>query len=198
MKIPSLKIADVDYREAFILNSPLEKDDFLEAITKQYPNVILDVFEAVLDTKDERIELLSNEYFRLYQEDKYLSFAEEVFALNDNKCYINWTFNATDSFEEYILRKISDFDAIDKRIFLHQVMQFCTSRCENFMIDDIVLLKMFLKGILRETLSIDIYFAKKPLLLCSNYDLSLPMVFKNSDDIKMYEKIANKYNLYFR
>jgi hypothetical protein len=66
------------------------------------------------------------------------------------------------------------------------------------MIDDIVLLKMFLKGILRETLSIDIYFAKKPLLLCNNYDLSLPIVFKNSDDIKMYEKIANKYNLYFR
>jgi hypothetical protein len=66
------------------------------------------------------------------------------------------------------------------------------------MIDDIVLLKMFLKGILRETLSTDIYFAKKPLLLCSNYDLSLPMVFKNSDDIQVYEKIANKYNLYFR
>ncbi|MDR0579903.1 MAG: hypothetical protein LBG21_04805 [Campylobacteraceae bacterium] len=90
--IPILKPVNFDFREIFIVNSSNDIDEYLDIITKVYPNKILDIFEHILDKSDPQIELLNNEYFRLSQEYKYLNFAEEVFNLNDKKCYVNIIF----------------------------------------------------------------------------------------------------------
>lgn len=50
---------------------------------------VLDVFNETMQIGDPRLDLLSNEYFRLSQENKYLSFFERVFEINDNEAYID-------------------------------------------------------------------------------------------------------------
>jgi hypothetical protein len=195
MQIPLLKITTIDYRKKFVSDFS-DKEDFFEIAIKKYPNKILDIFEHTLDETNPQIELLSNEYFRLSQEYKYLNFIEEVFNINNSKAYINLPLGSIK--HNNIINIMQNMDAIDKNIFLHQVINFHSTKYENFVIDDVNLLKMFLKETLRENLRNDVYFNKKPLLLFSNYDLSLPIMFKNENDIKMYEKIANEHGLYFR
>jgi hypothetical protein len=195
--IPLLKPVDFDFREIFIVNLSNGIDEYFDVVMKKYPHAILDVFEHTLDKSDPRIELLSNEYFRLSQEYKYLNFIEEVFSLNDKKCYIDIVFekNSCLSFK----RELCKLDEIDKYILLHQLISFSNANHKkNYLIDDVNLAKMFIRGMLREYWQYSLYFDKNPLILFGNYDLSLPIVCKNENDMKTYEKIANKHGLYFR
>ncbi|GHS89347.1 hypothetical protein FACS189487_09410 [Campylobacterota bacterium] len=216
MKIPLLQKTDIDYRNYFV-DSISDEDDFFEMVEQKYPTIILDVFDHTLDAADPQIELLSNEYFRLCQEHKYLGFIEDVFAANGNQCYIEFVLDRN---YEFIASTLEGMDRIDKLLFLHQVInrdsiarlsqqfnvedKFCASHqkmgiSEIYLIEDVNLLKMFLKGILRETFGCNsIYFHEKSLLLFSNYDLSIPIIIKNSDDTAMYKQIAHQHNLYFR
>ena len=195
INIPKLKIVENDYRKDFISNIS-EIDDFFEKVTTKYPNVILDIFETKLEKNDDRLPLLDDEYFRLCEEQKYLKFIEEVFEINSNKCYVNIPFYDTNI--NYILQTLNNLDLIDKYIFLNQELNFKNKNNQYFLIDNINLLRTFLKAMIREVIKIDLYFDKKPLLLFSNFDLSLPLVFKTTKDMSMYKKVSNNHGLYFR
>ncbi|MDR0467990.1 MAG: hypothetical protein LBG67_03980 [Campylobacteraceae bacterium] len=198
MDIPKLKTTKIDYAKNFVSNYT-DMENFFEEICGKFPGAILDVFDTTLDTKETRMSLLRDEYFRLSQEYKYLNFIEEVFSINDNMCFIKLDFRRYEaSCASRMFSVINRLDAIDKLIFINQELNLCNCADINFIIEDINLLKMFLKSMLREIMRVDLYFDKKPLLLFGNFDLSLPIAFKNSDDMAMYEKIANNHGLYFR
>ena len=192
-KIPKLKVVKQDYRMQF---SKKLDEDYFDRVIKQYPNVILDIFHKALEEDSVELEKLESTYFRLENEKKYLDFIEEVFNENDNRCYVNIDFQNFDI--PFILEQINSMDLIDKHLFLYQVEEFKEVRDTHFIIEDINLLKIFMKGILRESLRVDLYFPKKSLLLFSNFDLSLPLVFKNNEDMEYYKLIAQKNDLYFR
>ena len=192
--IPLLEPVQNDYRELFISN--IDEDDFFENISTKYSNTILDVFEYCLGEDSKELQYLESSYFKLINEDKYLSFLEEVFLKNQEKCYVNIDFSQVDF--TFLLEQLSKMDLVDKHIYLKQEREFQNQKNKNFLIKDISLLKMFIKGILRETLRVDLYFPYKPLLLFSNFDLSLPLVFKKEKDKEDYRIMAEKYNLYFR
>ncbi|MDR1008488.1 MAG: hypothetical protein LBL65_08040 [Campylobacteraceae bacterium] len=196
MQIPLLKPINIEYKKYFVPDFS-DEDDFYDIAIIKYPHKILDVFDCVLDRLDPRIELLSNEYFRLSQEYRYLGFIEEVFDLNGKKCYVDAIFNENSHLT--FRRELCCFDEIDKFILLRQLTTFSNiGHKKDYLIDDVNLAKMFIRGMLRESWQYSLYFDKNPLLVMGNYDLSLPLIFKNEKDIKIYEKIASKYGLYVR
>ena len=67
-----------------------------------------------------------------------------------------------------------------------------------YKIENINLLKLFIKGFLREKIQNSLYFNSHPMVLISNYDLSLPIIIDNNKDKQLYEKIANENNLFLR
>ena len=192
--IPLLKVVQRDYKKLFI--NSIDEDDFFENVSKKYTNTILDIFEDTLVDGSKELDYLESSYFRLINEDKYLNFCEDVFFENQEKCYVNIDFSKVDY--TFLLETLSKMDLIDKHIYIHQEKEFQNTRYLNFLITDVNLLKMFMKGILREILRVDLYFPHKPLILFSNYDLSLPLVFKDEKDKIYYQEIAKRNNLYFR
>lgn len=192
--IPLLEVVQDDYRKLFMSN--IDEDDFFENVSRKYSNAILDIFESSLEEDSEELKYLESTYFRLRNEDKYLHFLEEVFVENKEECYINIDFSTVDY--TFLLEQLNKMDLVDKYIYIHQEREFENKNNKNYLIKDINLLKMFIRGILRETLRVDLYFPYKPLLVFSNFDLSLPLVFKKEEDKHYYQKIVKKYNLYFR
>jgi hypothetical protein len=197
MEIPILKKVNFNFQKKFFKTDFDNNDNFYEAAIKKYPNAILDVFDRCLDAENKEIELLSNEYFRLSQEYKYLNFIEKVFSLNDKKCYVDIVLEKSSYLSfKYIW---CELDEIDKYILMHQIILLSNkNHKKNFLIDDVNLAKMFIRGMLREYWHYNLYFDKKPLLIMGNYDLSLPVICKCENDMKVYEKIANECGLYFR
>lgn len=49
----------------------------MDEVTSRKKSAILDVFKDTMQIGDPKLDLLSNEYFRLSQEKKYLSFLRE-------------------------------------------------------------------------------------------------------------------------
>jgi hypothetical protein len=196
IEIPTLKHTDLDFRKYYI-DSADDIDDYVEKAIALRPSAILDIFSRTLNADDAEIELLSDDYFRLSQEYKYLNFIEKVFELNEKKCYAKAFFSRKTCLS--LLDIIHDLDRIDKYLLFHQTQSLnLNSGAEVYLADDVNLLKTFLRSMLRETWMHDLYFDKKPLLLCGGYDLSLPIVFNNNDDMRYYEKIANECGLFFR
>ena len=89
-------------------------------------------------------------------------------------------------------------DKIDKLILINQVDVLNNDENDIYMINDLPILKVFIKGFLRETLWNSIVFRKYPLILVAGYDLSIHAIFKDNHDKTVYEKIANASNLYLR
>jgi len=196
-EIPILKNTVYNYEKVFLdeLNIT-NQENFFDIVFKYYPSSILDIFSYCLEDNSHELNYLNSEYFRLCNEEKYLKFITEAFLFNENICYVKINFSNSDY--SSLLQELNNLDVIDKHIMLHQIISFHSSTNNYFLIDNINLLKMFMKGILREFLRVDLYFPKKPMLLFSNYDLSLPLVFKNNNDLHYYKNIANNNDLYFR
>lgn len=72
-------------------------EDSLVSAENKYGKLILDIFKDRLDVDDPRLELFSNEYFRLCQEGKYLRFIEKVFDMNDGKLYLDFAYFSDNS-----------------------------------------------------------------------------------------------------
>jgi len=197
MKIPILKPIKFDYLSVFTNDTELnDMDEFFEQISNMYPHTLLDIFDRQLENDAEELKYLDSEYFRLSNENKYLDFITDVFLHNKECCYINIDFSVLRY--DGIINQLNKLDVIDKYLILNQEFFLRGNKNKTFLIDDIFLLKMFVKGILREILQVDLYFAHKPLLLFHNYDLSIPLVFKTKEDKLFYEQLANNYELYFR
>ncbi len=172
-------------------------DNLFDNLIKKYPNRILDIYEVKLESDAEEIALFNSVYFKLNNEIKYLNLIENIFEENDNTCYIETTIFKNYS-EELLLRYINELDLIDKYLLLKQIDIFKRKLYTKFCIDNINILKMFLKLMLREIIPLELYFKKKPIIIFSNYDLSLPILFKKNEDISFYEKLVRKHQLYLR
>ncbi len=160
---------------------------------------VLDVFNETMQIGDSRLSLLSNEYFRLSQENKYLSFFERVFEINDNEAYIDLGGEDDKSKITKIMdRQCERLDKIDRLIYVNQIDVLNNGDNYIYKIGNINLLKLFIKGFLREKIWNSLYFNSHPMILLSNYDLSLPIIIDNNKDKQLYEKIANENNLFFR
>ncbi len=186
-----------DLFKLFIHSSNYE--EMLDEGREKYQVSILDVFKRTMTADDPRLELLSNEYFRLSQEDKYVQFISKVFELNEQEAYID--FSGTKNRIElinFIENKMRKLDKIDKLILINQVDVLNNDENDIYMINDLPILKVFIKGFLRETLWNSIVFRKYPLILVAGYDLSIHAIFKDNHDKTVYEKIANASNLYLR
>jgi hypothetical protein len=160
---------------------------------------VLDVFNETMQIGDPRLDLLSNEYFRLSQENKYLSFFERVFEINDNEAYIDLGGEDDKSKITKIMdRQCEGLDKIDRLIYVNQIDVLNNGDNYIYKIGNINLLKLFIKGFLREKIWNSLYFNSHPMILISNYDLSLPIIIDNNKDKKLYEKIANENKLFLR
>ncbi|MGL9730414.1 hypothetical protein [Enterococcus sp. DIV0756] len=203
-KIPELEKMDFSassfdnevYKSFFNTESYI---DLVDEATRHKKSAILDVFNETMQIGDPRLDLLSNEYFRLSQENKYLSFFERVFEINGNEAYID--FAGEDDKRKIIQSIDNDFEALDKidrLIYMNQIDIINNGDNYIYKINNINLLKLFIKGFLREKIWNSLYFNSHPLILVSGYDLSLPIIFDNDKDKKLYEKIANENNLFLR
>ena len=194
-KIPTLKPIEINYEDDYLLKGILD-DDFFDMVSEVNKNTILDIFDTCLDEKAEELELLDSQFFKLSQERKYLNFISDVFFENDKKCILNIKYDMKDY--DLLIRYINDLDVIDRYLLLEQFGSLKKCSSTFFLVDNLNLLEMFVKGILREVFDMEIYFKRKPLLLFSNYDLSLPLVFSSEKDMMYYEVLARNNNLYFR
>jgi len=194
--IPILKETNINYKKVFLISNKSLKENSFEELFTTYPSVILDIYSSSLDVNSPELLNLNSEYFRLSQEYKYLNFILDCFKKNSYKCIININiFNIKyEDFIEYTNR----LDQIDKYILLKQFNTMKNSKEDLYLIEDINLLKMFMKGILREVFKGSLFFPQSPLIVFDNYDMSLPLVFKNIKDKKDYQEIAEKHSLYFR
>ena len=200
-KIPELEKMDFSSSsfDIEVYKSFFNTTDYLELVeeaTRRKKSAILDVFNETMQIGDPRLNLLSNEYFRLSQENKYLSFFERVFEINDNEAYID--FGGEDDKNKIIERIESHcegLDKIDRLIYMNQIDILNNGNNYMYKIENINLLKMFIKGFLREKIWNSL---SHPMILIANYDLSLPIIIDNDKDKKLYEKIANENNLFLR
>jgi len=194
--IPTLEPTKILYRNEFV-RLENKNEDFFDYIVERYPNKILDMFENVLKEDSEEIKLLDSKYFKLIKEEKYLNFIVEIFKKNSSICYVE-----IPAFENYnddlLLRLMNELDIIDKYILMKQkdVVSFTSE--SKYIVKDENLLKMLFKCMLRELTSMEFYFLDKPIIIFSNYDMSIPLVFKNKEDIEFYKKIAEKNSLFLR
>lgn len=203
-KIPELKKMDFTSssfdNELYKLFFDVEDyHDVVVEATRLKKVAILDVFKETMQIGDPRLDLLSNEYFRLSQENKYLSFLERVFEINGNEAYID--LGGEDDKSKIIESIDNDFEALDKidrLIYMNQIDILNNSDNYIYKIENINLLKLFIKGFLREKIWNSLYFNSHPMILIANYDLSLPIIIDSDKDKKLYEKIANENNLFLR
>lgn len=198
-RIPLLEICDFDFEKNFLSKEQNTDDDAFEQFIKQYPSGILDVFQECLDKNDPNIKLLDSAYFQLSNEKKYLNFTHDCFIQNSNQCYLQTSINLKNY--EDIIYYAERLDAIDKYLILNQLqcLEITSSNTQkNFLINDINLLSMFVKGFLREVLHGALFFKEKPIAIYSNFDMSLPIVFFQNETIDLYKEIAQKNNLFIR
>jgi hypothetical protein len=172
-------------------------NDFFDYVVEQYPNKILDMFENTLKEDSEEIKLLDSQYFKLINEEKYLNFIVEVFEKNNSTCYVE--IPAFENYsDDFLLRILNELDIVDRYILLKQIDVISSTSETKYIIKDKILLKMLFKCMLRELIPIEFYFLEKPLIIFNNFDMSIPLVFKNEEDIQFYKEIANKNSLFFR
>lgn len=161
-----------------------------------YPSAILDVFERKLDSSSKELGYLDSNYYRLCQEKKYVDFITKIFIANNCKCHIHINMEVNNS--ETFLYRLNNLDTIDKHILLNQQKHLADNGLTTYVIDDLNLLIMFLKGILREIFRADISFMIVPIIIFSNYDLSIPVITKNKKDMDFYSAIAKESKIFLR
>ena len=172
-------------------------DDFFDSLVESYPNKILDIFEEKLKEGSEELKLLDSQYFKLLNEEKYLNFIVKVFEKNSSLCYVEMPISAHFN-DEFLLKILNELDSIDKYILLEQRDILFSLSAKNYVIKDKNLLKMLFKCLLRELIPMEFYFLDTPLIIFNNFDMSLPLVFKEEKDIEYYKNIAEKHSLFIR
>ena len=172
-------------------------DDIFDEIVELYPNKILDMFPDKLEADSEEIKLLDSQYFKLANEEKYLNFIVEVFEKNGLVCYIEVPAFAHYD-DEFFLRLLNELDSIDRYILLEQRDIILSLLETKYIVKDKYLLKTLFKCVLRELMPVEFYFIDRPLIIFNNFDMSLPLVFKEEKDVEYYKNIAEKHSLFLR
>ncbi|MBL1229822.1 hypothetical protein IW492_11325 [Enterococcus sp. BWB1-3] len=201
-EIPKLRPVDEDEmnynNDLWTLYAKTEDyDEMIEVAKNKYIKRTLDTFSKVLTSDDPKMELLDNEYFKLNQEDKFFRFIEEVFELNKRKCYIDLgVFSNKAEVIDLLTNLKRNLDQIDGYILFNQVDILEKSHQSIYLIDDVNLLKLIFKCFLREKLWNALYFGEIPMIIKTNYDINLPIIFENKRVQKIYEEIANCNQLF--
>ena len=196
IKIPLIEPVSNNFNIEYIDNFNLNIDEILEKFSEKQQTYILDIFENILGQEDEELKNLENDYFKLINEKKYLNFLKETFELNNKICYVRVKL----SFEKYenVLYYIDNLDKIDKYIILENLKKIDTTKTELYKINHLNILNFFAKGILREVFDCILLFPKDKVFIFSNYDMSLPIIFKNKKNINKYKELAKKNFLFIR
>jgi len=172
------------------------EDDYLDFLQKKNYNIfLLDQFPSKLKENDERLKLLDSDFFRLKQEKKYLDFLTKLFKDNESKVYISGLNKSFKDLDFYI-EKLERFDKIDQYIILNLYKKFQIS--DAYFIDNIILFNFFIKGILREAISSNLYFDKLEICLFDGFDMCLPLCFKEKETLEKYSNTALQFGLYIR
>jgi len=193
--IGKLEPTDVLYKNIFDKLKSL--DDIFDEAVEIYPNRILDMFPSQLEEDSKEIKLLDSQYFKLANEEKYLNFIVEVFENNGSVCYLEAPAFAHYN-DEFLLGLLNELDSIDKYILLEQRDTIMSLSETKYVVKDKHLLKMLFKCILRELMPVEFYFIDRPLIIFNNFDMSLPLVFKDGTDMEYYKNIAKKHCLFLR
>ena len=204
-EIPKLLISDFKKQnyDDELYNSIVDDingvEDSLVSAENKYGKLILDIFKDKLDVDDPRLELFSNDYFRLCQEEKYLRFIEKVFDMNDGKVYLDFAYFSDNSkLIQFLENKICKLDKIDSYILLNQINILKKNKSHMYFIDDLNILNLFIKGFLREILWCSLYFPKYPMIVSAGYDLGLPVIVKYEKDKNNYTNMAIESGLYLK
>jgi hypothetical protein len=172
--------------------------DDVDFIVDNYNCLVLDNFEASLDKKDKRLELLNNKYFMKSNEENYINTISEIFFMNNNCCVIDT--NLLNFNYDYFLGTLNcGIDIKYQYILLHQYIKLNTFNNKYFYIKNVNLLKIFIIFGLRDNrLNNFIFFPKDNSFIFINYDQVFPIFNKNENILRKYALIAKNNNLYIR
>ena len=169
-------------------------DDYM--MKNNYIGKTLDIFEHQLQINDTQLLIIDNSFLRLKQEEKYLSFVDRLFYENNKSAKVGHI--GIDLSDIQICKiKLEEMDSIDKYILLNQIKTF-DNNANIYHIDDILLIRFFLKAMLREAISSTLYFENLDIVITDGFDLSLPIYIKSKESYKKYKDIAQKYDLCLR
>jgi len=180
-----------------IIDSLLNTEgDFMDIlIDLGYVKYNLDQFPNALAENDPKLKLLDCGYFRLKQEEKYLTYLIRLFLDNKESAHI-FALGIDFNDLETCINKIERLDKIDEYIVLSLHKYF--REANTYIIEDEILLRFFQKGFLREAISGIIYFDKLDIFVMYGYDMTLPVFIKSDKTFEKYSKIAIEHGLHIR
>ncbi len=160
-----------------------------------YVEYFVDQFKDVLSENSPELELLNDGYYKLKKEVDYINFLHMIFKENGSSVLL---FNLGIDFSDIgiCIDKIERLDKIDQYIILNLHKTYTES--EIYAITDKTLFEFFIRGFLREAISGTLFFEKLEIFLSYGYDMSLPIFFKDSNQIDKFKNKAKKFNIYLR
>ena len=181
-----------------IINNTLNnnRDYFDEYLTDiGYVEYFVDQFKNALPKDSPKLELLDDSFYRLKRETDYIAFFNNIFKENGSSALL---FNLGIDFSdiEICIDKIERLDKIDHYIILNLHKTYVES--ETYAIADKTLFEFFIRGFLREAISGILFFEKLEIFLSYGYDMTLPIFFKDINQIDKFRNKAKKFNIYLR
>jgi len=172
-------------------------DDYDDVDQDNYLQKNLDLFNRVMDEGDERLNLFTNDYFCLSQESKFLDFFKRVFELNNKQCIINLgEYSKREELVEYLYYKLKNLDELDTVILLGQVDVLSQRGAGLYKIENVELLKTFIKLGLRIGSGGLVYFEKIPLLVESAFDMRFILTLNDKEGLEQYRAVAESEQLH--
>ena len=160
-----------------------------------YVQYLVDMFKNVLLKNSPKLELLDNSFYRLKRETDYIAFLNNIFKKNGSNALL-FDLGIDFSDIETCIDKIERLDKIDQYIVLNLHKTYVKS--EAYAITDKTLFEFFIKGFLREAISGILFFEKLEIFLFYGYDMSLPIFFKDINQIDKFKNKAKEFNIYLR
>jgi len=160
-----------------------------------YVQYLVDIFKNVLPKNSPKLQLLDNGFYRLKREADYIAFLKNIFKENASNALL-FGLGIDFSDIETCLDKIERLDKIDQYIVLNLHKTYVKS--EAYAITDKTLFEFFIRGFLREAISGILFFEKLEIFLFYGYDMSLPIFFRDINQIDKFKNKAKEFNIYLR
>ncbi len=185
-----------------ILNT-LEREfskKFIEFLNFGIASIENDYFLRTLDVNnvdlyDDRDQINFNEH-NLEFEDRIFRFFEDMFKLNGNSVFVgNFNINTIDNMK--ILYMLRNLDYKDSIKFINILRSHVRDE-EVYKITDFEVFKAFLRLYTREIHFPHFYFNKIDIMVCTHYDLSTLMFFKDENKIHTYMQLAKVNDMSLR
>lgn len=163
---------------------------------KNYTHGVLDTHNKGLTLAEANKFLGSLEKYNLKYEERFINFMKKIYKFNKNKpTIVDFYLKNIDN--AGILRILNYLDYDDKLIFINHVRNLNTDSV-YFLLDNEELIPFITKLSTRELHFCTVHFTEMPLTVWGNYELSFPVFFREHKDVKLYENMARKNNLFIR